>query len=42
MGGTYIWEIWNNAKEVSERAPECKVSVSGPGREADGASESGG
>ena len=40
-GRTYIWEVWNNAKTVSEGAPECKVSVSGTDRETDGAFKSG-
>ena len=31
----------NNAKTVSEGAPECKVSVFGTDREIDGTSESG-
>ena len=35
-----IWEIWNNAKTVFERAQECQVSVSGTDRETDGAFES--
>ena len=37
----YIWEIWNNAKTVSEGTQECQVSVSGTDRETDGAAESG-